>query len=40
MDGEVQAFLEAKTKIFEENQGIELRPTVFMLYFFNVLGGF
>lgn len=33
MDGEVQAFMEAKTKVFEENQVIELLPTVSRLYF-------
>lgn len=33
MDRDVQAFIEAKTKVFEDNQVIELLPTVFRLYF-------
>lgn len=33
VNGEVKAFMEAKTKVFEENQVIELLSTVFRLYF-------
>lgn len=33
MDGEVQPLIEAKIKVFKENQMIELLPIIFRLYF-------